>query len=117
MIRNVLLFGVAVLIVACTSAPVRLQPPISLPEGVQFTLSQPEAESVAIAGNFNGWSSTAYPMSRSSDNGVWSIIIPLPPGEHLFMYVVNGEEWVQPPFADDFIDDGFGQTNGMVIVR
>jgi hypothetical protein len=32
------------------------------------------------------------------------------------MYVVDGETWVVPPMAADFVTDGFGNTNGVVIV-
>ena len=29
--------------------------------------------------------------------GVWTIVVQLPPGEHLFMYVVDGTQWISPP--------------------
>ena len=32
------------------------------------------------------------------------------------MSVVDGK-WVSPPFAEDYVDDGFGAKNGMVVVR
>ena len=41
----------------------------------------------------------------------------LPAGEHLFMFVADGNRWITPPLADDFVDDGFGSRNGVVIVR
>jgi hypothetical protein len=44
------------------------------------------------------------------------IVVPLPPGEHQFMYVVEGTQWVSPPHADDYVDDGFGTRNGIVVV-
>ena len=34
----------------------------------------------------------------------------------LFMFVIDGSRWVTPPLADDFVDDGFGSKNGVVIV-
>jgi hypothetical protein len=43
--------------------------------------------------------------------------VALPPGEHTFMYLVNGTEWVTPPLAEDYVDDGFGARNGVVVVR
>jgi hypothetical protein len=45
----------------------------------------------------------------------WTAVVPLPPGEHLFMYIVDGV-WVTPPQAADFVDDGFGARNGVVVV-
>jgi 1,4-alpha-glucan branching enzyme len=85
--------------------------------GVQFTFEDARAESVAVAGSFNGWSADAHPLARTRQVGVWSIVVPLPPGEHLFMYVVDGERWITPPIAEDYVDDGFGEQNGVVIVR
>ncbi len=41
----------------------------------------------------------------------------LPAGEHKFMFVVDGEQWMVPPLAEDYVDDGFGSRNGVVIVR
>lgn len=49
-------------------------------------------------------------------SNVWTLVVPLPPGEHLFMYVVDGTQWITPPLADDFLDDGFGSKNGVVVV-
>jgi hypothetical protein len=56
-------------------------------------------------------------MTRVGPDGVWSLVIPLPPGEHSFMYVVNDTQWLTPPQADDYVEDGFGNRNGLVIVR
>jgi 1,4-alpha-glucan branching enzyme len=83
-------------------------------DGVKFSLEQPAAEAVAIAGTFNGWSAALHPMTRDARRR-WTAIVPLPPGEHLFMYVVDGM-WVTPPEAADFVDDGFGARNGVVVV-
>ena len=43
--------------------------------------------------------------------------MPLPAGEHKFMFVVDAEQWMVPPLAEDYVDDGFGSRNGVVIVR
>jgi hypothetical protein len=32
------------------------------------------------------------------------------------MYVVDGK-WISPEMAEDFVDDGFGVKNGVVVVR
>lgn len=50
-------------------------------------------------------------------SSVWLVDVPLPEGEHTFMYVIDGVRWMTPPQAEDFVTDGFGQTNGVVIVR
>jgi hypothetical protein len=56
-------------------------------------------------------------MAREGTSRWWTRVVPLPPGEHLFMYVVDGVRWVTPPLADDFVDDGFGAKNGVIVVR
>jgi len=88
--------------------------PLVTPEGVRFSVEQPAAQTVTVAGTFNGWSASAHPMTRDASRR-WTAVVPLPPGEHLFMYVVDGA-WVTPPQADDFADDGFGARNGVVVV-
>ena len=91
--------------------------PIVTPSGVRFVLSQPQARSVALAGSFNRWSASSHQLARDGSRGVWMIVVALPPCEHLFMYVVDGAEWVSPPRAEDYVDDGFGSRNGVVVVR
>ncbi len=84
--------------------------------GVEFSLVLPNVQSVAVVGDFNDWSHTANVLIQE-DGERWSVVVPLSSGEHVFMFVVNGEQWVVPPLADDYVDDGFGQKNGVVVVR
>lgn len=93
----------------------RPAPPVGTPAGVRFVLMHPGARSVAVAGSFNRWSPSSHPLARQ--RGAWTGVVTLPPGEHLFMYVVDGAEWVSPPLADYYVDDGFGAKNGVVVVR
>ena len=90
--------------------------PVVTPNGVRFTLELAGARSVSIAGDFNDWSPSAHPLMRSG-SGRWSVVVALPAGEHKFMFVVDGEQWMVPPLAEDYVDDGFGSRNGVVIVR
>jgi 1,4-alpha-glucan branching enzyme len=87
------------------------------PAGVRFELLRPGARSVALAGSFNRWSTASHPLTRVGSRGLWSVVVALPPGEHLFMYVVDEAEWVSPPLAEDYSDDGFGARNGIVLVQ
>lgn len=83
-------------------------------DGVHFRLRRPSANAVAVAGDFNGWSQTAHPMLRKGD--FWSSVVALPPGDYVFMYVVNGMDWVTPPNATTVVPDGFGALNGKITV-
>ena len=87
-----------------------------MPEGIRFTLLAPGAKQVALVGSFNSWVTSATPMTRQAGN-VWSVVVPLKEGEHTFMYLIDGSQWVTPPQAEDFVTDGFGQANGVVVVR
>lgn len=114
---------VACLVAACAlvasgSCAATLAPAATLvtPAGVRFELLRPEGRSVALAGSFNQWSAVSHPLARIGSRGLWTVVVPLPPGEHLFMYVVDGA-WVSPPIAEDYADDGFGARNGVVVVR
>lgn len=80
-------------------------------------LMRPEARSVALSGSFNEWSTSLHSLAPGRSPGVWTVVVALPPGEHLFMFVVDGAQWVSPPFAEDYVDDGFGSRNGVVVVR
>jgi 1,4-alpha-glucan branching enzyme len=82
---------------------------------VRFTLEHGTASTVAVAGDFNEWSASAHPLTKRGK--LWSAVVTLPPGEHPFMFVVDGTQWMVPPLADDYADDGFGSRNGVVRVR
>jgi 1,4-alpha-glucan branching enzyme len=104
---------------ACAARSVTSPPPAAVVtrDGVRFVLMRSDALSVSLAGSFNQWSPSSHPLVRQKGGGPWTIVVPLPPGEHTFMYVVNGSEWVSPPLAEDYVDDGFGAKNGIVVVR
>jgi len=99
------------------SCAARMAAPVVTPAGVRFVLMRPEATSVALAGDFNQWSAASHPLTREKSRGRWTIVVALAPGEHRFMYVVDGTEWISPPLAEDYVDDGFGAKNGVVVVR
>ena len=113
---RIMLVGIAAAIASTSCASMAPAPPAITPQGVHFAMLRPEARSVALAGSFNQWSTSSHPLVRRNQRGLWTAIVPLPPGEHLFMYVVDGAEWVSP-LADEYADDGFGAKNGVVIVR
>jgi len=82
---------------------------------VQFTLEAPEASSVAVAGDFTGWESRFF-LEDVDGDGVWSGRVPVSPGVHEYMFVVDGERWVTDPRAERYSDDGFGNRNAVLAV-
>jgi 1,4-alpha-glucan branching enzyme len=108
---------VAAIVSASCAATIRPAAPVVTPSGVRFVLVNRDARSVALAGSFNQWSTSTIRLARDGSRGVWTAIVPLPPGEHLFMYVVDGTHWIRPPLAEYYVDDGFGSRNGVVVVH
>jgi glycosidase len=71
---------------------------------------------VAVAGDFNGWSQEATPMSRQS-NGVFSVSVDMSEGVHLYKFLVDGK-WINDPHSDAELEqsDGFGGKNSAVLI-
>ena len=84
---------------------------------VQFALTAKGAQTVAVAGDFNNWSTDAGILRDPDGDGVWVGMMPVTPGVHKYMFVVDGTEWVTDPRADGYADDGFGMRNAVVSVR
>lgn len=83
---------------------------------VRFELVAPLAHRVALAGSFNAWSDSTIPFARSSTTGAWTVTVPLPPGEHQYLFVIDGERWVPDPAAHAQVRDEFGQSNSVLVV-
>jgi 1,4-alpha-glucan branching enzyme len=116
LVASVTLTLATLVAVACAGRVSPLTPRVT-PAGVEFVFVDATAASVAVAGPFNQWSTTAHPLARNGAPGTWTIVVPLPPGDHPFMFVVDGTRWVSPPMAEEYVDDGFGARNGVVVVR
>jgi hypothetical protein len=82
---------------------------------VRLVLLQPEAHSVSVAGDFNGWNPGRTSMERS-DGGVWTATIPLKPGRYQYMFVIDGKRWIADPLATEDAGDGFGSHNAVLDV-
>ncbi|HEY5627518.1 MAG TPA: isoamylase early set domain-containing protein [Nitrospira sp.] len=82
---------------------------------VRLVLLQPDAHSVAVAGDFNGWNPGETKMDRS-DGGMWTATIQLKPGRYQYMFVIDGKEWIADPLADEAARDGFGSQNAVLDV-
>jgi Carbohydrate-binding module 48 (Isoamylase N-terminal domain) len=85
-------------------------------EVIRFDLTLPNAaEAVALVGDFNGWDEHATPMIRRRDDGAWSAKLPLPPGRHVYAFVVDGRRWLVDPLAPQVADEGYGPANAIVV--
>jgi len=82
---------------------------------VQFLVEAGTAESVHLAGDFSDWQPTIS-LDDSDGDGIWSGRVPLEPGVHEYMFVIDGSEWVPDPNATGSRDDGFGRQNSLLAV-
>ena len=71
--------------------------------GVHFAVWAPNARSVNLVGDFNGWNGAAHMMRRRVDIGVWEIFIPDIGVGTAYKYRITGPDGiVQPLKADPF---------------
>jgi hypothetical protein len=96
-----------------SSAPA---PKASRPQtiAVKFALTNPDAKSVSVCGEFNGWSIGASPMKRRRD-GQWETVLELNPGRYQYKFVVDGE-WLTDPAARESIPNPHGSLNSVIAV-
>jgi RHS repeat-associated protein len=51
-------------------------------------------QSVAVAGEFNGWDFNANPMVFDEDTQSWKLDIPLQAGSYGYTFSINGDTWI-----------------------
>ncbi|MBL8151550.1 MAG: S8 family serine peptidase [Blastocatellia bacterium] len=63
-----------------------------------FLYHNSDAQSVSLAGDFNGWSTKTLHMKKDLVDGLWRISLPaLPPGRYRYKYIVDNSKWVEDP--------------------
>jgi len=85
----------------------RLPPPEEVEGGILFRYDSPAARMVTLAGSFNNWGGTQGggrydptidPMFDEDGDGVWTIVMPLPPGRYQYKFVIdNAVRWEMDP--------------------
>jgi hypothetical protein len=79
---------------------------------VQFRIDAPHARSVSLAGSFTGWEATIQLYEAAP--GVWTARVPVAPGIHDYLFMVDGE-WTEDPVAPA-VPDGFGGSNSRLLL-
>jgi hypothetical protein len=94
--------------------------PDSAPALVQVTFTLPAevgANTVALCGEFDQWSANGIPLDRDSD-GTWRTTLALEPGRsYRFRYLLDGERWENDWHADQYLPNGFGGTDSVIVVK
>jgi 1,4-alpha-glucan branching enzyme len=80
---------------------------------VTFTLLSRVADDVRIAGDFNEWNQESHPL-ECHQGDTWSIDIPLEPGAHEYLFLVDGHFQTDP--VAESVANPFGGQNSVVRV-
>lgn len=81
---------------------------------VRFVFVCDSAKRVAVAGDFNDWDPRATPLRRVGD--VWSAVLRVAPGRHLYAFVVNDSTWVTDVTAPRAPETEFGGESSVLFV-
>ena len=81
---------------------------------VNFKIHAPDAQHVFVAGSFNEWNPTSKALRLGKDS-VWRTWTTLPPGEHEYRFIVDGE-WVEDPTVEQREANPFGSHNSIVTI-
>ncbi len=81
----------------------------------QFVFEHADAESISLVGDFNDWKGEATPLTKLP-NGLWTATVPLPPGRHVYSYLVDGTLLVADPRAPKSGDADYGNEGSVVMV-
>lgn len=103
--------ALAVALVWALLAPPAVSPPPAtgtLP--YRFVVYQPEATRAEITGSFTRW--RKVPMTARG--GYWEVTIDLPPGEHRFSYIMDGDRRMADPTVSIRERDDFGGENSIL---
>jgi WD40 repeat protein len=111
-VRSFVLFSFIVCLTGCSHP--RRHEPVG-PHPVEFVYWNPTAQQVFLAGDFNGWNTTANPMHQAN-NKEWLAEITLKPGRHQYKFIADGH-WTQDPANRDSAPDLFGGKNSVLIVN
>jgi len=82
---------------------------------IVFVFHDDSANSVSVAGDFNGWRQT--PLKRNG-SGLWSTeIAALRTGRFEYKFIVNGQRWIEDPGNGMKAPDSFGGLNSVIVVE
>ena len=87
-----------------------------------FKCEAPDAKAVFVAGDFNGWSTTATRLDRLGDEQ-FSASVDLPPGRYQYKFLVDGMWCCKPgcnlpaPGCGHCLPNPYGTMNRMIDVK
>jgi hypothetical protein len=81
---------------------------------LRFVFMDDQASSVAVAGDFNNWEPELLTREVVNGRQVWTGLVSMSRGEHRYMFVKDGKQWVTDPLAPMYREDGFGNKNAVI---
>ena len=84
-------------------------------EGILFVAHCPEAKSVSLAGEFNGWSPERNRMESTEEAGTFRALLPLGPGRYRYRLVIDGR-WQSDPHNMYSEPNPYGELDSIVEV-
>ena len=83
------------------------------PWSVRFSIRDPNAQRMRLAGSFNMWNPNEGEMTKSP-SGEWTLTLELWDDTHLYKFVRNDSEWQPDPLNDLRAPDGHGGQNTII---
>uniref|UniRef100_I2PZZ8 1,4-alpha-glucan branching enzyme n=1 Tax=Desulfovibrio sp. U5L TaxID=596152 RepID=I2PZZ8_9BACT len=83
---------------------------------VTFVANMPGARQVVVMGSFNNWDPARHVMRKAPGSDLFTLTVTLPRGRYVYAFLVDGV--LLQPDAGALIqeDDGFGNTNSVLVV-
>jgi hypothetical protein len=79
---------------------------------ISFSLAYAEARSVSLIGSFNQWKPKGFELYHDKNTHRWCIQLELPPGRHVYAFLVDGKI-VADPNSQFKESDGYGNNNSI----
>ena len=79
----------------------------------RFVIYRPGAGQAEIAGDFTGWERVT--MERIALSGYWEITLDLQPGEHRYVFILDGQQRLADPTVMVREQDDFGGENTVLV--
>jgi hypothetical protein len=86
---------------------------IAIPQ--QFVFEHKSARRVTLVGDFNNWNPQRTPMTRS-DSGIWSVVLPVMPGRHVYAFMVDDSVLTLDPRKPKARDPDLGNEGSVLMV-
>jgi hypothetical protein len=83
-------------------------------ETYRFVIYRPDASRAEITGDFTGWE--RVPMQRIGSSGYWELSYNIRPGEHRYVYILDGDKRIADPTVPIREKDDYGSENSILMV-